>query len=79
MISLKGDDSNLVAQKISTIRGITCVSLVTGIIDILCACLFREIADLFKIIETIKTIEKVDKVSWTEEVNNIPSKEITGV
>lgn len=77
LISLKGDHSNLVAQKISTIRGITCVSLVTGIIDILCACLFRETADLFKIIETIKTIENVDKVSWAEEVNNISSKEIT--
>ena len=25
LISLKGDDSNLVAQKISTIRGITCM------------------------------------------------------
>ena len=79
LISLKGDDSNLVAQKISTIRGITCVSLVTGSIDILCACLFRETADLFKIIETIKTIEKVDKVSWAEEVNTIPSKEITAL
>jgi len=77
LISLKGDHSNLVAQKISTIRGITCVSLVTGIIDILCACLFRETADLFKIIETIKTIENVDKVSWAEEVSNIPSVEIT--
>ena len=51
--------------------------MVTGIIDILCACLFRETADLFKIIETIKTIENVDKVSWAEEVNTIPSKEIT--
>jgi DNA-binding Lrp family transcriptional regulator len=77
LISLKGDHSNLVAQKISTLRGITCVSLVTGIIDILCACLFRETADLFKIIETIKTIENVDKVSWAEEVSNIPSIEIT--
>ncbi|MGC2574317.1 MAG: Lrp/AsnC ligand binding domain-containing protein [Candidatus Nitrosopolaris sp.] len=79
MISLKGDHSNLVAQKISKIRGITCVSLVTGSIDILCACLFRETADLFKIIETIKTIENVDKVSWAEEVSNIPSIEITAL
>jgi len=77
LISLKGDHSNLVAQNLSKIRGITCVSLVTGSIDILCACLFRETSDLFKIIETVKCIENVDKVSWAEEVNNIPSKEIT--
>ena len=53
--------------------------MVTGSIDILCACLFRETADLFKIIETIKTIEQVDKVSWAEEVNYISSKEITAL
>jgi DNA-binding Lrp family transcriptional regulator len=76
LISLKGDDSNLVAQKVSTIKGITYVSLVTGSIDIMSTCLFRETADLFKIIESIKTLERVDKVSWAEEVHNIPSKEI---
>ena len=26
--------------------------------------------------ESIKTIERVDKLSWAEEVSNIPSKEI---
>jgi hypothetical protein len=62
---------------VSTIKGITCVSLVTGNIDIMSACLFRETADLFKIIESVKTIERVDKVSWAEEVHDIPSKEIT--
>jgi len=50
---------------------------VTGSIDILSACLFKETADLFKIIESIKTIENVDKLSWAEEVHDIPSKEIT--
>jgi len=40
-------------------------------------CLFRETSDLFNIIESIKTIERVDKVSWAEEVQDIPSKEIT--
>jgi DNA-binding Lrp family transcriptional regulator len=77
LISLKGDDANLVAQKVSTIKGITCVSLVTGNIDIMSTCLFKETADLFKIIESVKTIERVDKVSWAEEVRDIPSKEIT--
>jgi len=32
---------------------------------------------LFKIIESLKTIERVDKVSWAEEVHNLPSKETT--
>ena len=77
LISLKGDDANLVAQKVSIIKGITCVSLVTGNIDIMSACLFRKTADLFRIIENVKTIERVDKVSWAEEVRDIPSKEIT--
>jgi len=77
LISLKGDYADLVAQKVSTIKGITCVSLVTGNIDIMSTCLFRETTDLFKIIESIKTIERVDKVLWAEEVHDIPSKEIT--
>jgi len=77
LISLKGDDSSLVAQKVSTIKGITCVSLVTGNIDIMSTCLFRETADLFNIIESIKSIERVNNVSWAEEVHDIPSKEIT--
>jgi len=66
LISLKGDHSNLVVKKVSTIRGVTSVSLVTGSVDIMSTCLFRETADLFNIIESIKNIENVDKVSWAE-------------
>src|SRR5215467_6518444 len=76
LISLKGDYADLVAQKVSTIKGITYVSLVTGNIDIMSTCLFRETSDLFKIIESVKAIERVDTVSWAEEVHSIPSKEI---
>jgi hypothetical protein len=75
LITLKGDDTNLVAQKVSIIKGITCASLVTGSIDIMSTCLFRETADLFNIIESIKSIERVNNVSWAEEVQDIPSKE----
>jgi hypothetical protein len=64
------------AVVLSIIKGITCVSLVTGSIDILATCLFKETADLFKILETVKTIGNVDKLSWAEEVHDIPSKEI---
>jgi DNA-binding Lrp family transcriptional regulator len=62
LISLIGDYSNLIAQKVSLIKGITGVSLVTGSIDM---------------IESVKTIERVDKVSWAEEVHNIASNETT--
>jgi len=72
LISLKGDHSKLVAGYIKNNRNYLCI---VGSIDILCACLFRETSDLFKITETIKTIENVDKVSWAEEL--LPSKEIT--
>jgi len=77
LISLKGDYSYQVAQKISSLKGITYVSLVTGNIDILCVCLFRDTNDLFKIIESIKAIERVDKVTWAEEVRLIPTEEMT--
>src|SRR5215469_9037456 len=77
LISLNGDHSDQVAEKISSINGITCISLVTGSIDILCVCMFRDTNHLFKIIESIKTIERVEKVSWSEEVRNIPVKEMT--
>lgn len=77
LISLKGNYADQVAQKISSIKGITSISLVTGTIDILCVCLFKDTNHLFKIIETIKTIERVEKVSWSEEVSIIPAKEMT--
>lgn len=74
-ISLKGDFSTPIAQKISNIRGITFIALVTGGIDILSVCIFRDTDDLFKIIEKIRAIERVDKVTWSEEVSTIPIKE----
>jgi DNA-binding Lrp family transcriptional regulator len=71
MITLKGDRSTLVAQKISHIKGITFVSLVTGKIDILCICIFKDTDDLFKITENIKQLEGVDNVILSEEVNSV--------
>ena len=75
MITLKGDRSAPIAQKISHIKGITFVSLVSGGIDILCICIFKGTDDLFKIIENIKEIERVDNVIWSEEVNSISVQE----
>jgi DNA-binding Lrp family transcriptional regulator len=74
-ISLKGDGSNIVAQKISNITGITSVSQVIGDFDILCTCIFKDTDSLFKIIENIKTIERVNAVLWSEEVHSTPLEE----
>lgn len=75
LISLKGDHSGQVAQKISSIKGITCVSLMIGSIDILSTCIFKDTNDLFRIIESTRAIERVNNVSWSEEVHSIPAKE----
>src|SRR5581483_144375 len=75
MITLKSDFSGPIAQRISKIRGMTFVSLVTGGIDIFCICIVKDTNNLFKIIENIRTIERVDKVTWSEEVSTIPIKE----
>jgi DNA-binding Lrp family transcriptional regulator len=75
LISLKGDFSTPIAQKISNIRGITFIALVTGGIDILCICVFKDTDNLFKILENIRAIDRVDKVTWSEEVSTIPIKE----
>jgi DNA-binding Lrp family transcriptional regulator len=75
LVSLKGDFSTPIAQKISSIRGITFIALVTGGIDILCICIFKDTDNLFKIIENIRAIERVDKVTWSEEVSTIPIRE----
>ncbi|HEY5630907.1 MAG TPA: Lrp/AsnC family transcriptional regulator [Nitrososphaeraceae archaeon] len=73
-ISLKGF-STPIAQKISKIRGITFIALVTGGSDILCVCIFKDTDNLFKIIQNIRAIERVDKVTWSEEVSTIAVRE----
>jgi DNA-binding Lrp family transcriptional regulator len=69
-ISLKGNFSYQVAQKISSLNGVLFISLVTGSIDILCICISRDTNDLFKIVQSIRAIERVDNVMWSEEVNS---------
>jgi hypothetical protein len=53
------------------IRGITSVSELTGSFDILCTCIFKYTDELFSLTEYIKTIERIDKVAWVEEVHRI--------
>jgi DNA-binding Lrp family transcriptional regulator len=75
LISLKGDLSSEVAQNLSNIEGVNFVSIVSGGIEILCVCLIRDTDHLFKILENIRAIERVDNVTWVEEVSVIPADE----
>jgi DNA-binding Lrp family transcriptional regulator len=71
-ISLKGDNSHTVVQKLASISGITSIAEVTGnFFDILCTCIFKNTDELFSLIEYIKTIERIDKVAWAEEVRSL--------
>jgi DNA-binding Lrp family transcriptional regulator len=76
-ISLKGDNSYKVAQKLAGIKNIISVSQVTGGFDIMGVCIFKDNNDLFNLLEKIKTIERVDKVTWVEEVRNLQLEENT--
>jgi len=74
-ISLKGGNSYEVAQKLAGTAGIISVSEVTGNdFDILCICVFKNTDELFSLIENIKTIERIDKVGWAEEVRSLPTE-----
>jgi DNA-binding Lrp family transcriptional regulator len=75
-ISLKGDKSYEVAHKLAGINGIISVAEVTGsFFDILCTYIFKNTDELFSLIENIKTIERIDKVAWSEEVRSIEIQE----
>jgi DNA-binding Lrp family transcriptional regulator len=71
-VSLKGDNSYEVAQKLAGISGIISVSEVrSNDFDILCICVFKSTDELFSLMENIKTIERINKVAWSEEVHSI--------
>jgi DNA-binding Lrp family transcriptional regulator len=71
-ISLQGGNSYEVAQKLASISGIISVSEVRGNdFDILCICMFKNTDALFSLIEDIKTMERINKVAWAEEVRSI--------
>src|SRR5918911_4324350 len=75
-ISLKGDKSYEVAQKLADMNGIISVSGVMGNdFDILCTCIFKNTDELFSLIENIKTVERIDKVAWLEEVRSIETED----
>ena len=74
-ISVRGDKTYEVTEKLTGINGITALSEVTGSYDILCVCVFKETDDLFRLLEDIKTIERIHEVTWSEEVRSIEIQE----
>ncbi|HEY6883621.1 MAG TPA: ATP-binding protein [Nitrososphaeraceae archaeon] len=76
-ISLRGDKSYEVAQKLAGISSIISVAEVTSsFFDILCICIFKTTDELFSLIENIKIIERrIDKVAWVEEVHSLALEE----
>jgi DNA-binding Lrp family transcriptional regulator len=78
-ITLQGDKSHIVAQKLTALKGIISVSEVTGNFDILCVCVFRDTDELFNLLENIKTTERIGKVAWVEEVRSLQMKETTSL
>ena len=44
------------------------------VVNILSICVFKNTDELFSLIENIKTIERLDKVTWSEEVRSITSE-----
>ena len=74
-ISIRGDKTYEVTGKLTRINGITAISEVTGNFDVLCVCVFKDTDDLFRLLEDIKTIERVHEVSWSEEVRSIEVQE----
>ncbi|MBV9179591.1 MAG: Lrp/AsnC family transcriptional regulator [Nitrososphaeraceae archaeon] len=74
-ISIRGDKSYEVVEKLTGVGGIIAISEVTGNFDILCTCIFRDTDDLFRLLEKIKTIERVQEISWSEEVRFLEIEE----
>jgi DNA-binding Lrp family transcriptional regulator len=78
-ISLRGK-SYEVAQKLAATNGIIAVSEVMGNdFDILCTCIFKNTDELFDLTENIKTIERIDKVTWSEEVGSVEIEDKIGL
>jgi hypothetical protein len=55
------------------------VSDLIGDFNFLCTCVFKNTDELFSLIKNIKTIERTDKVAWSEEVRSIEIEQKIGV
>ena len=75
-IYLKNGDIDQIAKKVYEIDGITSFEIHIGNSDILANVVYKEGKELLNIITTIKKIEAVERIVWSERIYQSPSKEI---
>lgn len=75
-IYLKNGDIDQTAKKVYEIDGITSFEIHIGNSDILANVVYKEGKELLKMITTIKKIEAVERIVWSERIYQSPSKEI---
>ena len=75
-IYLKSGDIDQIAKKVYEIDGITSFEIHIGNSDILANVVYKEGKELLNIITTIKKIEAVERIVWSERIYQSPSKEI---
>ncbi len=75
-IYLKNGDIDQTAKKVYEIDGITSFEIHIGNSDILANVVYKEGKELLKMIITIKKIEAVERIVWSERIYQSPSKEI---
>jgi Lrp/AsnC family transcriptional regulator, regulator for asnA, asnC and gidA len=75
-IYLKSGDIDQISKKVYEIDGITSFEIHIGNSDILANVVYKEGKELLKMITTIKKIEGVERIVWSERIYQSPSKEI---
>ena len=74
-IYLKSGDIDQIAKKVYEIDGITSFEIHIGNSDILANVVYKEGKELLNIITSIKKIEAVERIVWSERIYQSPSKE----
>jgi Lrp/AsnC family transcriptional regulator, regulator for asnA, asnC and gidA len=75
-IYLKSGDIDQISKKVYEIDGITSFEIHIGNSDILANVVYKEGKELLNIITSIKKIEAVERIVWSERIYQSPSKEI---
>jgi Lrp/AsnC family transcriptional regulator, regulator for asnA, asnC and gidA len=75
-IYLKNGNIDQISKKVYEIDGITSFEIHIGNSDILANVVYKEGKELLNIITTIKKIEGVERIVWSERIYQSPSKEI---
>ena len=74
-IYLKDGNIDEIAKKVYELDGITSFEIHIGNSDILANVVYKEGKELLNIITTIKKLEGVEKIVWSERIYQSPSKE----